>query len=132
MNSHSADLEGAVMVKTTKKYNDLYEKIIDFKNLQYAYKQVIKGERKFKKDAILFSMVEDTNLVRLWHELRTGQYRMGNYIRFKVYEPKERMVSAPRVKDKIVQFAIHNVIKEVYKNVFISDSYACLERKRHA
>lgn len=117
------------MVKTVKKYDNLYEKIIDFNNLQYSYRQVIKGERKFRKDAVLFSVYEDLNLVRLWDELRTGRYRVGNYIRFKVYEPKERWISAPRVRDKIVQFATHNIIKDVYENVFISDSYACLEER---
>lgn len=116
----------------TKKYNDLFEKIIDYDNLLFAYKQTQKGSRKFRKDSILFSLAEDVNLVQLWRELKTGRYRVGEYIRFKVYEPKERMVSAPRIRDKIVQFAVHAVIKDVYKNVFISDSYACLERKRHA
>lgn len=117
------------MVTAVKKYDDLYEKIIDFRNLQYAYKQVLKGERKFRKDAILFAVMEDVNLVRLWDDLRTGRYRVGEYIRFKVYEPKERWISAPRVRDKIVQFATHNIIKDVYANVFISDSYACLEER---
>ncbi|WP_110113280.1 reverse transcriptase domain-containing protein [Bacillus sp. CGMCC 1.16541] len=112
-----------------KKYDHLYEKIVDFDNLLFAYKQTLKGDRKFRKDAILFSMLEDANLVRLWKELKTGNYRVGEYIRFKVYEPKERMVSAPRIKDKIVQFATHTVIKDVYSNVFVSDSYACLEER---
>lgn len=71
-------------------YDDLYEKIIAFENLEYSYHQVIKGERKFRKDAVLFSILEDVNLVRLWNELKTGQYRVGEYIRFKVFEPKER------------------------------------------
>lgn len=117
------------MVTAVKKHDDLYEKIIDFRNLQYAYKQVLKGSRKFRKDAILFAVMEDVNLVRLWDDLRTGRYRVGEYIRFKVYEPKERWISAPRVRDKIVQFATHNIIKDVYANVFISDSYACLEER---
>lgn len=110
-----------------KKYDGLYEKIIDFDNLLFSYKQTIKGSRKFRKDAMVFSMYDDLNLVLLWQELKTGRYRVGEYVRFKVYEPKERMVSAPRIRDKIVQFATHNIIKDVYKNVFISDSYACLE-----
>lgn len=110
-----------------KKFNDLYEEIVDFDNLLFSYKQTIKGSRKYRKDAMVFSMYDDLNLVRLWQELKSGRYRVGEYVRFKVYEPKERMVSAPRIRDKIVQFATHNIIKDVYKNVFISDSYACLE-----
>lgn len=114
-------------------YDNLYEQIISFRNLEYSYTQVVKGERKFRKDAILFSMLLDANLIRLWRELKFGKYEVGEYIRFKVYEPKERWVSAPRVRDKVVQFATHHIIKDVYANVFISDSFACLEgRGTHA
>ena len=114
-------------------YDDLYEQIISFRNLEYAFSQVTKGDRKYRKDAILFSMALDKNLVDLWRDLKGGKYRVGEYIRFKVYEPKERWVSAPRVRDKTVQFATHHIIKDVYKDVFISDSYACLDgRGTHA
>ncbi len=112
-----------------KKYDDLYEKIIDYDNLLFAYKQTIKGSRKYRKDAILFSMLDTLNMVRLWKDLKEGSYSIGEYIRFMVYEPKERIISAPRVRDKIVQFATHTIIKDVYSNVFISDSYACLEER---
>lgn len=114
-------------------YDDLYYQIISFKNLEYAFTQVTKGSRKFRKDAILFSLALDKNLVDLWRDLRDGKYRVGEYIRFKVYEPKERWVSAPRVRDKTIQFATHHIIKDVYANVFIPDSFACLDgRGTHA
>ncbi|MBY0055187.1 group II intron reverse transcriptase domain-containing protein [Brevibacillus agri] len=106
---------------------NLYDQIIDFTNIEKAYKQTQKGARKFRKDSILFGMYKEMNLVDLWRDLKTGKYRVGEYIRFKVYEPKERIVSAPRIRDKIVQFAAHTVIKDIYKPVFIKDSYACLE-----
>lgn len=109
------------------KYDNLYNKIISFKNLEYAFTQVTKGDRKYRKDAILFSMLLDKNLVDLWHDLKWGDYRVGEYIRFEVHEPKRRWVSAPRVRDKVVQFATHHIIKHVYADVFISDSYACLD-----
>ncbi|WP_237716597.1 reverse transcriptase/maturase family protein [Brevibacillus sp. CF112] len=105
----------------------LYDQITDFKGLEKSYQQTQKGSRKFRRDAILFSMYAEMNLVTLWQKLKTGAYRVGPYIRFKVYEPKERWVSAPYITDKIVQFAAHVVLQRVYKPVFISDSYACLE-----
>lgn len=105
----------------------MYDEIIFFGNLENAYKQTLKGQRKYRRDAILFSLLEDANLIRLWRELKEGTYQPGQYIRFKVHEPKERMVSAPRIRDKIVQFAAHTVLKDVYMPVFIKDSYACLE-----
>ncbi|MEK4713487.1 RNA-directed DNA polymerase [Sporosarcina sp. FSL K6-5500] len=114
------------MAKTFQ-YDNLYGKITAFKNLEYAFTQVTKGDRKFRKDAILFSMLLDKNLVDLWHDLKWGKYRIGGYIRFLVYEPKVRWVSAPGVRDKTIQFATHHIIKHVYENVYISDSYACLD-----
>lgn len=117
----------------TIKYDNLYEKIIDFDNLLLAYYQTLKGAKKYRRDAINFSMLEDLNLVRLWQDLKSGHYRIQEYTRFKVYEPKERVIHAPRFRDKIVQCATHNILKEVYENVYIAHSYACIEgRGTHA
>lgn len=116
-----------------KKFSNLYEQIIDYDNLLFSYKKVISGSRKYQKDAVIFSMYEDLNLVQLWLDLKAYSYTVNNYIQFKVYEPKERIIHAPRVRDKIVQFATHNVIKNVYAESFIKYSYACLEgRGTHA
>lgn len=104
-----------------------FTKICDYSNLESAYAQCIKGKRKFRNDTIQFSLLADVNLVRLWRELRNEIYAVGEYNRFTVYEPKERIVSAPRIRDKIVQVAVHTVLQEFYRPVFISDSYACLE-----
>ena len=41
-------------------------------------------------------------------------------------EPKEREINAPHYRDKIIQLAINNVIKEIYEPKFIYDSYACI------
>jgi len=46
-----------------------------------------------------------------------------------VHEPKERVIDAPHFKDKMVQLAINNVLKEVYQSCFIYDSYASLDNK---
>lgn len=108
---------------------DLFEQIIDYDNLLFSYKKVLTGARKYRKDAILFSLYEDRNLVELWLDLKRQNYHPSNYIEFKVYEPKERVIHAPRVRDKIVQFAIHNVIKHIYSKVFIKHSYACQENR---
>lgn len=112
-----------------KKFSNLYERIIDYDNLLFSYSKVLAGSRKYKKDAVLFSMYEDLNLVKLWLALKHNTYIPSDYIEFKVYEPKERIIHAPRVRDKIVQFATHNVIKDVYADSFIKYSYACLEER---
>lgn len=42
---------------------------------------------------------------------------------------KKRVIAAPKYRDKIVQFAIHNVINEDFERKFIKDSYACQKGK---
>lgn len=108
---------------------NLYQKVYDFNNIRLSYKQTLKGSKKFKKDAIILDMCRERNLLKLWRELKSKEYQVGEYIRFKVFEPKERVVSAPRVRDKIIQFAVHNVLQEVYGPVFIKTSFACLKDK---
>lgn len=104
----------------------LFEKAIDYKNLKISYKQTQIAKRKYRKEAIIFDMARERNLVTLWKELKSETYKPQDYINFKIYEPKERIVNAPRIRDKIVQFAVHMVLREIYTPVFIDSSYACL------
>lgn len=112
--------------------NTLFEKAIDYKNLKESYKRTQQAQRKYRKEAIIFDMAREKNLVKLWRELKNETYKPSDYIEFKVYEPKERVIHAPRIRDKVVQFAAHTVLQEVYYNKFIDSSYACLvERGTH-
>ena len=107
----------------------LYERIYDIENTEESYKRTQRGKRKYRKEAIYFSMAKEKKLKKLRKELEEKRYRPGGYIAFYVYEPKKRLVHAPHIRDKIVQFSIHTVLQGVYKLVFIKDSYACLEDK---
>lgn len=107
----------------------LYERIYDTKNLEESYKRTQSGNRKYRKEAIYFAMSKERKLRDLKKELKDKTYRPGSYIEFYVYEPKKRLVHAPHIRDKIVQFSIHTVIQGIYRSVFIKDSYACLEEK---
>lgn len=106
-----------------------YERIYDTKNLEESYKRTQSGNRKYRKEAIYFAMSKERKLRCLQKELEDRTYRPGSYIEFYVFEPKKRLVHAPHIRDKIVQFSIHTVLQGVYRPVFIKDSYACLEDK---
>ena len=107
----------------------LYERIYDTKNLEESYKRTQSGNRKYRKEAIYFAMSKERKLRDLKKELKDKTYRPGSYIEFYVFEPKKRLVHAPHIRDKIVQFSIHTVLQGIYRSVFIKDSYACLEEK---
>lgn len=105
----------------------LYERVYEYQNLKEAYKQTQAGPRKYKKDAVYFAMAKEKKLTELWRELKNETYVPGPYLEFYVYEPKERLIHAPRIRDKIVQFATHTVLQERYRPIFIKDSYACIK-----
>lgn len=109
--------------------NNLFDKIIDEENLDKAYRKALKGKSKYKNETILFSNDETVNLRDLRQSLIDETYQFEGYIRFPVYEPKERIVDAPHFKDKIVQLAINNILKEIYNPKFIHDSFACIDER---
>lgn len=109
--------------------SNLFNEITNIDNLYKSYNQALKAKNKYSAEAIEFSMNETYNIYKLQRDLITGDYQFEGYIRFKVYEPKERIIDAPHFKDKIVQLAINNVLKNIYLQTFIYDSYACLENK---
>lgn len=112
-----------------QKYKELCENVCSYENLKKAYEKAIKGNKKYKSEAINFGMCAEYNLVNLWRSVKNDEYVVGLYNQFYVHEPKQRLISAPRFRDKVVQFAMHDVLEIVYEDVFIKDSYACRKGK---
>ena len=108
---------------------NLFERVISEENIQDAFRKTQLGKGKYKSEAILFSKNETHNLQILVKSLVDETYEFSDYEEFTVYEPKERVINAPRYRDKIVQIALNNVLKEVYNKCFIYDSYACIDNK---
>lgn len=106
-----------------------FNKIIDRDNMYKSYNKALRGRGKFHPEAIDFSSNETSNMNDLIESLVNETYAFEGYIRFPVFEPKERIVDAPHFKDKIVQLAINTVMKEIYNPSFIFDSYACIDKK---
>lgn len=113
------------MSKNSK--DGLFTRIVEEDNFYKAYRTCLKGKSKYKPEAMRFALDEVYNLQQLRQSLIDETYEFDGYISFTVFEPKERMVDAPHFKDKIVQLAINNVLKEVFVPCFIHDSYACMD-----
>ena len=112
-----------------KKSKEIFDKITDEENLYNAYKKALKGKGKYHVEAMKFALDEVYNLNELRTSLINEAYKFDGYTTFTVYEPKIRVINAPHFKDKIVQLAINNVLKDVYNPCFIFDSYACIDGK---
>lgn len=107
----------------------LFEQIIDSENVEVAYNRSRKGKTKYKDDAVLFEKDKAYNIATLINSLVDKTYTPDTYYEFYVYEPKQRLIYASTFKDKLVQNMCYNILNEMYKNVFIYDSYACIDGK---
>lgn len=107
----------------------MFETIIAPENFAQAYFQTRVGSPKHRAGAIRFAANETHNLEQLRQELACGEYWPKEYFKFSVYEPKARVIYAPRYRDKIVQHAVNNVLRDFYEPKFIHDSYACIRDK---
>lgn len=117
------------MSNKRKKCIGLFERIVDKDNIYKSYRKSLKGKNKYSNEAMIFSSDETYSLNKLRQSLIGETYQFDDYITFKVYEPKERVVDAPHFKDKIVQLALNNALKGVYYPSFIYDNYACIDNK---
>lgn len=111
-----------------KRFSGLFEQIVDFENLWVAYLNARKGKR-FRGEILEFSTNVEDRLIEIQKELITKTYKVGKYREFYVYEPKKRLIMALPFKDRIIQWAIYQVIEPLLDRQFIYDSYACRKGK---
>lgn len=117
------------MPKNHNTFTNIFEKITTYENFKKAYDRTQKTNTKYKNESIKFSFDLIYNLEKLREKVKSGNYKPKAYNIFKVHEPKERVIAAPKFEDKIVQFAVHNVINDDFEKKFIYDSYACIKGK---
>jgi retron-type reverse transcriptase len=71
----------------------------------------------------------DANLASIARDLCSGAYQSGPYKQFLIKDPKERIISASSVRDRVVQHALMNCYDPVFEKYQIFDSYACRRNK---
>lgn len=111
-----------------KRYSSLFEKIFDFENLWIAYKNAAKGKR-FRGEVLAFTKNLEENLIIIQNELIYKTYEVGRYREFHIHEPKKRLIMALPFKDRVIQWAIYQVVEPLLNKQFIYDSYACRKGK---
>ena len=101
-----------------------FEAIYDMENLYHAWHKVSLG-RSSKPSILDFHRNLDHNLASIACDLQNGTYRPGPFNRFLVKDPKERIISASPVRDRVVQHALMNHYDFVFDRHLIFDTYAC-------
>jgi len=101
-----------------------FENIYSPENLYHAWHKVSLG-KSAKSSVLNFYRNLDKNLSSIAEDLKNGTYQPGHYNLFLIRDPKERIISASPVRDRVVQHAIMNYYDPVFDRNLIFDSYAC-------
>lgn len=104
--------------------NDLWDGVVDFENLYHAYRAAGHGKR-YRNEALGFAEFLEENLITLQNELIWNMYKPSPFRQFYVFEPKQRLISAPAFRDRVVHHAVVQIIEPVFEKKFITDTYAC-------
>jgi retron-type reverse transcriptase len=111
-----------------KEIHNIMERVTDFNHLRKSAIRAWQGTKP-SEQVMSFRFHLEKELFSLQSELLENRYRPGAYHHFKVYEPKERVISVAPFRDRVVHHAIVSILEEPYEPVFIFDSYACRKGK---
>jgi len=106
----------------------MYNKLISFQNLYFAYKECLRRKRN-TKSAQEIEPVYETTLWKVKRELKNKTWRPRPYRAFVVKEPSLREIFAADFQDRIVHHALFRIINPILEPTFIFHSYACRKRK---
>ena len=108
-----------------KRYGYLFDRICSIDNLRAAAHNAAHGKRKRDEVQKFFADLEN-NLQGIYTELRAHTYRTSPYEVFIKYEPKRREIYKLPFKDRVVQWAIMQVLEPVWTPQFTADTHACI------
>jgi retron-type reverse transcriptase len=101
-----------------------FEDIYSLENLYHAWHKVSLG-KSGKSSIIDFYRNLDANLASIAKDLRNESYKPSPYNQFLIKDPKERVISASIVRDRVVQHALMNLYDPVFDRRLVFDTYAC-------
>ncbi|MGV1867173.1 MULTISPECIES: reverse transcriptase domain-containing protein [unclassified Rhizobium] len=111
-----------------KKYRNLIGPITADINMRQAFRTTSLGKRmtpghlEFKEFSIL-------NLRYLADAMRDGTYRPGAPREFRIFDPKERLISALPFEDRVAQHAVCAIIGPIFEATLLPHSFACRPNK---
>lgn len=112
-----------------KRIGNLYNEIINIKNLKLADENARKGKLK-SYGVRKHDENREANIISLYKQLKNKTYKTSNYNIFKIYEPKEREIyQLPYFPDRIVHHAIMNILEPIWKTIFTFDTFSCIKKR---
>ncbi len=111
-----------------KRIGRLMDRVLDRENLREAFARAARG-RRTKRDSAAFGARLEENLAELARDLAGGTYEVGPYHQFTIFDPKERTITAPCFRDRVLHHAVTLVCEPVFERYLIADTFACRRGK---
>ena len=111
-----------------RRANHLFEQVVAWDNLRLAVHKALRGKRS-RVDARVFVSQLDENLERTRNGLFVGDVPLGVYRQFTIFDPKERLITAPCFAERVLHHAIMNLCEPVFERWLIADTFACRKHK---
>jgi len=100
------------------------EMVAAYDNVAGAAVTAGRGKRTIPEVRDYFSVFEG-NIARLRDSILDGSAPVGAMRQFRMFDPKERIISVPSFADRVLHHALINRIGPVIEKKMVDDSYAC-------
>lgn len=104
------------------------EEIAEPENLRWAFLRAARGKAA-RPEVIAFRAALTVELALLRRSLLAGTVAVGEVRRFRIFEPKERVIHAPAFRERVLHHALVAGCEPEFERRLIDDSYACRRRK---
>lgn len=111
-----------------KRVGWLIEPMAEPENLREAFARARKGTRR-TEERLAYEAGLSNNLQRLRSDLLQGELVFGPYRVFRVFDPKERVISVAAFSDRVAHHAMMRVCEPIFERYAIQDSFACRRGK---
>ena len=113
-----------------KRIDNLYNRIVDIKEIQNIYNKRIKINTKNKLKLEKFENNYVSNMIYIKNILKDKNYISGRYNIFLVKEPKLRLVMSQNIIDKVINHMVSEYfLVDVFENSFIEENIATRKNK---
>lgn len=109
-----------------KRIGYLFEKVCDMDNLRMAEANAGTGKGS-RQEVAQFRDNLEQNLADIRAQLVNRTYHTSQYTCFIKHEPKERVIYKLPYRDRVVQWAIMQVLVDIWTPIFTRDTYACIK-----
>ncbi len=107
-----------------KKCRNLIDQITADANMRQVFRRTAQAKR-LTTGYLEFNEFSILNLEDLASAMRDGSYRPGEPHEFRIFDPKERTISALPFEDRVAQHALYAVIGPIFEATLLPRSFAC-------